>query len=159
MFMQAQRTELQRQASLLVAQQDRLLNMRLGEVVDEETFACKHTELRDRLASIKLQFDVLDRSHDETAEIASKAFEFSQTLRNKWVSADYATKRRTLEIICLNCRLDGKTLVPQVRKPFDALAEGLLSQTSRGDRTPIELVVEGIRAWEPGIRVLLAVKR
>jgi len=76
----AQREELTRQASLLVAQQDRLLNLRLGDDVDQDTFALKHTELRDRLASIKLQLDVLDRSHDETAELAAKVFELSQTL-------------------------------------------------------------------------------
>lgn len=42
----AQRHELQREASLLVAQQDRLVNMRLGEEVDQDTFTHKHTELR-----------------------------------------------------------------------------------------------------------------
>ena len=62
------------------------------------------TEMRDRLASIKLQLDVLDRSHDETAELASKVFELSQTLRQQWLTADYAAKRRILEIVCLNCR-------------------------------------------------------
>lgn len=130
----AQREELTRQASLLVAQQDRLLNMRLGEEVDQDTFAGKHTELRDRLASIKLQLDVLDRSHDETAELAAKVFELSQTLRNTWVAADYATRRRILEIVCLNCRLDGVNLCPTMRKPFDVLVEGLVSPSSRGDR-------------------------
>jgi hypothetical protein len=34
-------------------------------------------------------------------------------------------KRRILEIICLNCSLNGITLVPEIRKPFDALAEEL----------------------------------
>ena len=124
----AQRAELQRQETLLVAQQDRLLNMRLAEDIDQETFARKHTELRDRLASIKLQLDVLDRSHDETAELAAKVFELSQTLQKQWLTADYAAKRRILEIVCLNCRLDGVTLVPTMRKPFDVLAEGLLSR-------------------------------
>jgi site-specific DNA recombinase len=62
----AQREELSRQASLLTAQQDRLLNIRLADEIDQTTFAAKHTELRDRLASIKLQLDVLDRSDDET---------------------------------------------------------------------------------------------
>ncbi len=128
----AQREELQRQASLLVAQQDRLLNLRLGEDVDQDTFARKHTELRDRLASIKLQLDVLDRSHDETAELAVKAFELSQTLQNTWVLADYATKRRILEIVCLNCRLDGASALFTTRKPFDLLAEGLQLSKSRG---------------------------
>ncbi|MGD9790813.1 MAG: hypothetical protein AB7Q00_11515 [Phycisphaerales bacterium] len=130
----AQRAELLRQSTLLVAQQDRLLNLRLGDDVDQDTFARKHTELRDRLASIKLQLDVLDRSHDETAELAAKVFELSQTLQNTWISADYATKRRILEIVCLNCRLDGENAVFTTRKPFDVLVEGLLFQKSRGDR-------------------------
>ena len=65
---------------------------------------------------------------------ASKVFELSQTLRQQWLTADYNAKRRILEIICLNCRLDGATLVPEMRKPFDVLAEGLVSEKSRGKR-------------------------
>ena len=129
----SQRGELQRQETLLVQQQDRLLNMRLSEDIDQETFARKHTELRDRLASIKLQLDVVDRCHDETAELAAKVFELSQTLKEQWLIADYATKRRLLEIVFLNSVLDGVSLVPTMRKPFDVLAEGLVSEKSRGD--------------------------
>ncbi len=33
----------------------------------------------------------------------------------------------------LNFRLDDVTLIPTMRKPFDVLAEGLVSQSSRGD--------------------------
>ena len=127
----AQREELTRQETLIIQQQDRLLNMRLAEDIDQEVFAKKHTELRDRLASIKLQLDVVDRSHDETAELAAKVFELSQTLRDQWLTADYAAKRRILEIVFLNSRLDGVTLVPTMRKPFDVLAEGLLLKNSR----------------------------
>ena len=130
----AQRGELQRQETLLVQQQDRLLNLRLAEDIDQETFARKSTEIRDRLASIKLQLDVLDRGHDENAELASKVFELSQTLKQQWFTADYAAKRRILEIVFLNCDLDGVTLCPTMRKPFDVLAEGLISEKSRGDR-------------------------
>jgi hypothetical protein len=129
----AQRAELQRQETLLVKQQDRLLNLRLNEDIDQETFAKKQTELRDRLASIKLQLDVVDRSHDEMTDLAAKVFELSQTLCDQWLSADYATKRRILEIVFLNCRLDDVTLVPEIRKPFDVLAKGHISRNSRGD--------------------------
>ena len=128
----AQRSELQRQASLLVAQQDRLLNLRIENQIDEETFVRKQTELRDRLASIKLQLDAVDRSHDENAELAAKVFELSQTLRQQWLTADYAAKRRILEIVCLNCRLVDVTLVPTIRKPFDVLVEGLTFPSSGG---------------------------
>ena len=76
---------------------------------------------------------MLDRGHDETADIAIKVFELSQSLMDKWLTADYAAKRRILEIVCLNWRLDDVTLIPTMRKPFDILAEGLISQQSRGD--------------------------
>ena len=95
--LRAQWAELTRQETLLIQQQDRLLNMRLSEDIDQETFARKHTEFRDRLSSAKLQLDVLDRSHDEMAELASKVFELSQTLRQQWFTADYVAKRRILE--------------------------------------------------------------
>ena len=75
-----------------------------------------------------------DRSHDENAELAAKVFELSQTLRSQWLTADYSAKRRILETVFLNCVLDDVTLVPTMRKPFDVLAEGLVSEKSRGDR-------------------------
>ena len=130
----AQHQELSRQHTLLLNQQSRLLDMRLADQLDQDTFAAKHTELRDRLASIKLQLESVDRTTQELAELALKVFELSQTLTEKWLTADYATKRRILEIVCLNCRLDGATLCPTIRKPFDVLAEGLLVPSSRGDR-------------------------
>lgn len=130
----AQRAELSRQESLLIAQQDKLLDMRLREDIDQDTYAAKQTQLRDRLASIKLQRDALDRSHDEVADLASRVFELSQTLTQKWLSADVFEKRRILEIVFLNCTLDDVTLCPTIRKPFDILAEGLISKNSRGDR-------------------------
>ena len=105
----------------------------LSEDIDQESFAHKHTELRDRLASIKLQLDPGDRSHDETAELAARVFELLQTKRQQWLTADYPEKRRLLEIVFLNCVLDGVTLCPEMRKPFDVLAEGLLVSSSRGD--------------------------
>ena len=129
---QARRAELQRQSTLLVDQQDRLLNMRLADQIDEAVFATKQTELRDRVAYIKLELEALDRGHDESAELASKVFELSQTLRQQWLTADYAAKRRILEIVFLNCRLDDVTLVPTIRKPFDVLVEGLVSKNSGG---------------------------
>jgi hypothetical protein len=69
-----------------------------------------------------------------------------QTLPEQWLTADYAEKRRILETVFLNCRLEDANLVPTMRKPFDILAEGLVSKNSRGDWTPLELFLAGIRA-------------
>ena len=127
------RVELNRQLAVLQNQQDRLLNLRLLEEIDEDTFAVKNTEFRDRIAQAKLQLETCDRRRAENGEIALKAFELSQTLREKWLTADYRAKRRLLDIVCLNFRLEGVSLVPTIRKPFDVLAEGPLSVDDRGD--------------------------
>ena len=59
---QEQRSELQRQLSSVLGQQDRLVNLRLNEEIDADTFAKKQTELRDREAALKLNLEALDRS-------------------------------------------------------------------------------------------------
>jgi hypothetical protein len=51
----------------------------------------------------------------------------------------------------LSCTFDGVTLVPQIRKPFNVLAGGLISEKTRGDGTPLELFVTGVRGWEAGL--------
>ena len=130
----SQRAEIQRQLSNTMGQQDRLINMRMADEIDGETFARKQRELRDREAEFKLQLDVIDRSHHETADLATKAFELSQSLSEKWLAADYAEKRQILEIVCLNLELVDATLCVTIRKPFDVLAEGLSVQLSRDDR-------------------------
>jgi site-specific DNA recombinase len=111
-----------------------LVNLRLLGEIDDRTLTDKATELRDQEANLMLQLAACDVGRHENNEIAIKAFELSQSLRAKWLTADYAAKRRLLEIVFLNFVLDDVTLVPETRKPFDMLAEGLLVSSSRADR-------------------------
>jgi site-specific DNA recombinase len=152
----SQRSELQRQEKLIAGQKDRLLNLRLEDQIDEATFNKKQTEFRDRHASIMLQLEALNRTQDENAELLSRVFELSQTLMERWLTADYAEKRKILEILWLNCRLDGASLYPTIRKPFDVLAEGLILKESGGGRTPIELFCEGVSTLENPIVVVIS---
>jgi site-specific DNA recombinase len=128
----AQRAELQRQQTLIATQKERLINLRLNDDIDEGTFHQKQTEFRDRLSSIFLQMEALERSNDENAELVCSVFELSQTLTGKWLTADYSQKRQILEIVWLNCQLVDVSLCPTIRKPFDVLAEGLVSKNSGG---------------------------
>ena len=104
------------------------------EGIDAGTFASKSRDLRDREAELKLEIDAADRSRHEIIDIAVKAFELSQSLRQKWFTADSDAKRRILEIICLNWTLEGASLVPTTRKPFEVLSKGLISKDNRADR-------------------------
>lgn len=125
--------EMQQDLESIRQQQKRLLNHLLLEEIDSDTFAETNTELRDRAVHLRLELEACDRGRDEIIDIAVKAFELSQNLRAQWVTADYAAKRRILEILCLNWTLDGVSLSPTMRKPFDMLAEGLVWKNSRGD--------------------------
>jgi hypothetical protein len=40
------------------------------------------------------------------------------------------------------------TLCPEMRKPFDMLSKGLSVSQSGGNKTPIELFMQGLAAWE-----------
>jgi hypothetical protein len=44
--------------------------------------------------------------------------------------------------------LEAATPIPLIKKPFDILTEGLLSEKSRGDWTPLELFLAGVQGWE-----------
>ncbi len=130
----AKAKQLQDELVQLRDHQNRLLNLRLFEEIEADTYATKAQELRDRESELKIQIDSADRNRHEIIDTAIKAFELSQNLRAKWFAADWAAKRRILEIVCLNWKLDGVSLVPVWRKPFDLLAEGLLTKDSRDDR-------------------------
>jgi site-specific DNA recombinase len=127
-------TELNRELTTVQAHLDQLLNLRmLGEIKADE-YARKKKELRSRQSNLTLQVEALSRSRDENAELAVRAFELSQSVSQRWVSADQDVKRRLIEILCLNLTLDGASLVPEWRKPFDVLAEGPSLEKSRGER-------------------------
>ena len=130
----ARAKELEQELATVREQQKRLLNLRLLEVIEANTYAMKAQKLRDREAELKIQIDSADRNRHEIIDTAIKAFELSQNLPAKWFAADWAAKRRIVEILCLNWKLDGVSLVPEWRKPFDLLAEGLLTKDSRDDR-------------------------
>lgn len=124
--------ELTRQLTGLRDQEERSLNIRLLEEIDGSTYSRKNTELRDRTAQLSLQIEACDRA--EYGDLAAKVFELSQRLTEKWRNADVRAKRRLLEIVCLNFWLVDVTLVAEMKKPFDVLAEGLILKSSRGDR-------------------------
>ena len=71
--------------------------------------------MRDRAAKLATGFERLH--HAATKDVASN---WPKTQRN--------------EACLLNVILEQLTIVPTMRKPFDVLAEGLVSENSRGDR-------------------------
>ncbi len=133
-----ERNELQRELDAVRKQKDRLLNLRLLDEIESETFAAKQSELRSKETKLQTRLEGTARQQSERGDWAVKVFELSQALGAKWLAADIAEKRLLLDIVCLNLKLVDVTLVPEMRKPFDMLAEGLLVSSSRGDCQSVE---------------------
>ncbi len=91
-------------------------------------------ERSDEAATLSLEIERDERGRNETIGIAVQAFELWQTLRAKWITVDYAAKRRIIENICLNGTLDDEELFATIRKPSDLLAKGLISKGNRAGR-------------------------
>lgn len=127
-------SDLTKQVNQLKAQRDRLLNLRILDEIEADTFAKKDAELRDRQANLSLEIDGCNKQQSEKAENALKVFELSQSLMNKWLSADIIEKRQILEILCLNFSFDAVSLSYQMRKPFQILSEKAFVISGRGDR-------------------------
>lgn len=130
----SERETLQRELESVGKQKQRLLDLRLLDEIETDTFAAKQGELRSSETRLQTKLEGFGRQQSERADLAVKVFELSQSLTSKWLAADIAEKRLLLEMICLNWTLDGVNLVPQMRKPFDVLVEGLFVSSSRGDR-------------------------
>jgi hypothetical protein len=64
-----------------------------------DTFATENTELRDRIAHRTLEIESADCGGAKWVDIALKAFELSQSLAERWVTADYPAKRHIPEIV------------------------------------------------------------
>lgn len=116
-------SEATRQLNQLVTQKDRLTDMRMANEIDADEFLSRKTKMRDEEARLRLQLAKAERDHEEVADLAVRTFELSQRLKDKWVKADSDARRQILDLVGLNYKLVGATLVCEMRKPFDILAE------------------------------------
>lgn len=133
------RAELDRQRVQIDAKLKMLLDLRMEAEITGEEYAAKRNELHERQSAIRLQLETTDHDDREIAGLAVQAFELSQSLKNRWKTADYSAKRTILEILCETVRLNSEKLEIALRKPFDSLIDGDLVSLSGagGNRTPV----------------------
>jgi hypothetical protein len=73
--------------------------------------------------ALRLQLEVSDRDDHEVAQLAIKAFELSQSLKERWLTADYQSKRTILSIMLESARLNSENVEFSARKPFNLLQD------------------------------------
>ena len=131
--------ELTRQREQINAKLQTLLDLRMDGEITADDYALKRQELYERQSAIALQLQTSDRDGREIADLAIKAFELSQSLRERWVKANYNARRTILGIMLKTVRLNSGNLEFVPRKPFDLLRDEKFVPLSgaTGNRTPI----------------------
>ncbi len=127
--------DIHRQIERINKDRDTLLTLRMHGEIEADTFSRKDSELRGLIRRLELQREGQGQQKTEIGEIALKVLELSQQLKEKWFSADIAEKRLILEIVCLNLVFKNGSLEITMRKPFDAIVEGLNLKIGAEERT------------------------
>jgi hypothetical protein len=114
--------------------EDRLLNAYLAGTIEEDPFKAKSAELRAEQLRVQEANERLGTLDSDQGEAALAVFDWCQNAYTVWRGSNMAQKREILESVSLNRTLSAATLDVTKRKPFDLLAEGPFSKTSRGER-------------------------
>lgn len=133
-YRRQQATALAKRKSELATMQDRLLNAYLAGTVEEERFQSKSNELKAEAAKADEALGQLGDTDPTRGETAVALFDWTQRAADHWLGSNDSVRRQILDSVCLNRNLGDVSLVATKRKPFDILAEGLVSNDSRGDR-------------------------
>jgi site-specific DNA recombinase len=133
-YRRQQTTTLSKRTSELSAMQDRLLNAYLTGTVDEAAYRAKSQELRAEAAGIQETRERLGDVDPAGGDTALRLFDWTQRAADVWRGSNSTIRREILNAVCLNRTLSDVNLVTQKRKPFDAFAERLELEESRGDR-------------------------
>ena len=131
----AQLRDITRQLDQINRDRDALLTLRMHGEIESETFTRKDGELRNLAKRLTVRLEGQQQQKTEIGDIALKTLELSQRLKDKWFTADITEKRVILEIVCLNLTFKDPSLYITMRKPFDAIAEGLNLKIGAEERT------------------------
>ncbi len=115
-----------RQLDQINKDRDSLLNLRMHGEIEADTYARKDGELRNLSKRLNLRLEGQQQQKTEIGDLAMKVLELSQCLKEKWVTAGTTEKRVILETVCLNLIFKDASLAISIRKPFDAIVEGLI---------------------------------
>lgn len=98
---------------------------RLDKVIDEGYWRVVSSKWRSEQDSISRRLAELDKTNRNNVDFALEILELSQEAYSLYLSGSAPEKRQLLNSVLSNCTLDGLTVTPTYKKPFNYIAEGL----------------------------------
>ena len=102
--------------------------------VGEEFFKSVHNDYQKELDALNYRLVNLSESVERDFDVAMKSIELSHQAESLYLRANPDQKRHLLSAVLSNCTMNGATLTPTYKKPFDLLAKGIESQNMRRGR-------------------------
>ena len=116
--------EVKRQLSLIEGQREELLNLRLTNVISDDKFATKQSELLERENVIRRQVQLMDELRNQNDALAALAPEVVRLIQQDWGSIDRSAKQDILRLLLGGFVLDDRTLVPRNGTPLELFRAG-----------------------------------
>lgn len=117
-FAQAAQQRLQRELTQLKSRRSRLVDMRLDESIDTETYQAKESEYKNREHEITAELENLLEADDTHIITAQTVFSLAKRAREIFESSNMDEKQQFLRFVYSNLTLDAKKLDLELREPF-----------------------------------------
>jgi len=103
---------------------DKSYEDRLDGVIDDRYWRDISTKWREEQDQITCMLNQLTNANRDHIEQAIEILELSQTAYSLYLEQNSVERRKLLGLLLSNCTIDGLTLCPTYKKPFNLIAEG-----------------------------------
>jgi len=128
-YRESQVKRLQRRHNDLQARLDKAYEDRLDGIIDDGFWRDVSSRWRTEQSTIVEQIERYKRADGNYVDQGVRIIELAQQAYPLYLRQNASEKRRLLNFVLSNCTLDGLTLYPTYKKPFDLIVEGVKMQT------------------------------
>ena len=128
-FRESEVRRLKRRYEDLQVRLDKSYEDRLDGIIDKRYWAEVSTKWRAEQDEVRAQINRFEQADRNYVDQGTKILELAQHAYSLYVGRELSEKRKLLNCVLSNCTLNGLTLYPTYKKPFDLIAEGV--KTSR----------------------------
>jgi len=118
----------------------KLLDLSLRGLIDDNTFAARHAELRDRQLKLEVELEQPRQTTEQLLARVDSVLAFSQKAPETFVSGTPVQRRQVAAALCSNPEVHAKELLYEAKKPFSLLSNGPSSSLWC-------TIVEDLRTW------------
>ena len=114
---------------------DRLVQAYMDQVdgnIDRGTYDRVRAQLQEEESQAQLALEGHSSASGSTTDLGLRVLELANRAYELWLAQEHQEREKLVQVLCLNLTLDGVTLTPEMRKPFDLLAEGLSHSDKSG---------------------------